>query len=196
MHSNYYEAIIQLRPSKKPLEEFVEEFVVGSGKAKISKKKRVTNGLDFYITSWKVGVTLGHTLARRFGGRAEISRKLYGRSRKKGSIVYRCTVLYRGPRFDKGEIIAKDGKLFRVTSIGKGKVVVGENLEIWKKETLKPDETWTTLEKKYVPVSRTLPKLEILNPEDYQGMIVANPKPVSSSKVEVVIYLGKAYLVH
>lgn len=195
MHRNYYEAILQLRPGKAALEAFVEKHVAEAGKARIARKKRLKTGVDYYLSSWMFTVALGHLMTRRFGGTVHVTRKLFGRSRKKGGqLVYRCTVLYRSPMFSRGDVVAFDGDVFQVTSVGKG-TFIAKNLSTGKKGYIKPDETWQALEKKEVDVSKKAPNLEVISPEDYQSLKVENPGSVSGEKALVVIHNGKAYLV-
>lgn len=196
MHGNYYEAIVQLRPGRHEVREFLEEDIKESGKARIAKKKNVKTGFDYYLSSWKYAVSLGNVLVRKFGGRVEVTRKLFGKSKKTGSTIYRGTVLYRSPLFVVGDVVSGNGNLYRITSLGKRQNFVGENLLTWKKETIKPDEReWKLLKRQRVEISRKVPKLEVISPEDYQSVPVMNSKDVNGNKTHVVFYSGNAYLV-
>ncbi len=193
MPGNYYEGIIQLRPGKSEIEHYIEKAVEGSGSVSIARKKRLKTGTDYYISSWKFSVSLGNELARQFGGRITVSRKLFGRDRG-GKTVYRCTVLYRPLPFVKGNVVASGNRVFVVKFLGK--TVIGQNVSTGKSGQLDLKEDWLTLKKQKVVVSMTSPRLEVISPEDYQSIVVENPgKFTKGQNAEIVLYRGKAYLV-
>ncbi len=192
MNKWYYEAIIQLRPEKSEIDSYIER-AIRDGGVNLARKRRIKTGLDYYVSSWKFSVSLGNELARRFGGRITVSRKLFGRS-KRGKIVYRCTVLYRPHPFEKGDIVASGKKVFVVTNLGKG--ITGKSIITGKSEQLDLKASWQKLKKHRAVVSRNSPRLEIISPEDYQSVAVENPgKNLKRNRAKVVLYEGKAYLV-
>jgi NMD protein affecting ribosome stability and mRNA decay len=197
MNRSYYEAIVQLRPGKGEVRELLEKLVKASGKAHIAKKKNVGAGFDYYLSSWKYAIALGNELVKKFGGQVEVTRKLFGMSKKTGRVVYRGTVLYRSPIFAIGDVIlSSKGDIYKITSIVGRRNFVGENLRTRKKDTIKPEErNWKLLKKQKVEISRNLPNLEVINPEDYQSVPVSNSKEVRESRVHVVFYGGYAFLV-
>tara|TARA_Y100000310_G_scaffold329394_1_gene399170 strand:- start:23356 stop:24027 length:672 start_codon:yes stop_codon:yes gene_type:complete len=193
MNIGYYEAIIQVRPRKSEIEKFIESSLKDTHKADLSKKKRTKGGIDYYISSWKYASALGNLLVKRFGGKLTLSKKIFGKSKKKGRVVYRASILYRIFPFNKGDILACDEKVVSITSIGKK--IVGKNLMNGKKRTVDQKKGYEILEKNKTVISKTHPNLEVINPEDYQSVSVQNPRKVLSNKVEVVIYKGKVYLI-
>ncbi len=192
MNRWYYEATIQLRPEKSEIDAYIER-AIQKAKVNLVRKKRLKTGLDYQISSWKFSITLGNELARRFGGRVIVSRKLFGRS-KKGKIVYRGTVLYRPHPFEKGDIVASGELVFVVTDLGKE--IIGRNLATGRVEQLNLKDKWQKLKKYKAVVSRNSPRLEVISPEDYQSVVVENPrKTLERRTVKVVLNEGKVYLV-
>ena len=62
-------------------------------------------------------MALGNELRKKFGGFIVISKKIYGKSKKKkGRIVYRCTVLHRRLGFREGDVVAFDERIYKITS--------------------------------------------------------------------------------
>ncbi len=192
MNKWYYEAIIQLRPEKSAIDSYIEQAIKKAG-VSLARKKRLKTGLDYYVSSWKFSVTLGNELAKLFGGRVTVSRKLFGRS-KKGKVVYRCTVLYRPHPFEKGDVVASGKMVFVVTDLGKG--VTGRSVTTGRSEQLDLKERWEKLKKHRVVVSKSYHGLEVISPEDYQSIAVENPgKKTERRKVKVVMHEGRVYLV-
>jgi len=189
----YYEAVIQIRPRKAEVEKFVETSLKRTDKASLSKRKIMKEGIDYYVSSWRFGVSLGNTLLKQFGGKLTISRKIFGRSKKKGKVVYRSSVLLRLLPFDKGDVIVSEGKILLVTSTGK--FVTGKNLLNDKREKVDIKKGWEVLESCTAVVSNSYPNLEIINPEDYQSVAVENAKRVKTQKVRVVVHNDRAYLI-
>ena len=194
MHKNYYEAILQVRPRSSHVEKFIEGALKDTDKARLVRKKSLKTGVDYYISSWKFALPLGNLLVRRFGGKVNLSRKIFGRSRKKGQVVYRSTIIYRASPFTKDEILAQGNTIVRITSVGK--VIVGKNLISGKKSRIDSKNEWEKLSIHKTHVISIYPRLEVINPEDYQSISVHNPRKLYvDEKVKVVLYKGGAYLV-
>lgn len=90
----YYEAIIQLRPAKQKLLEFVLNEIQNS-KCTISKIDELKTGIDIRVTSRQVAMTIGKRLKKRFDGKLTLSRELHGQHKQTSKLVYRVTVLFR-----------------------------------------------------------------------------------------------------
>ncbi|MBI2664778.1 hypothetical protein HYX10_05570 [Candidatus Woesearchaeota archaeon] len=190
MHSSYYESILQLRPRRAEVERFIEASIEKNGRSLLSKKKLLKGGADYYISSWQYASALGRLLVSRFGGRTSVSRKIFGRSRKRGQIVYRSAVLYRLHPFIRGDVVEYANNVIQVTSTGKD--VIGRNLITGKSGRV--GENARKLDKHYAVVSKNEP-LEVIDPVDYQSIKVMNPRKTSEHKVKVVLHSGAAYLV-
>lgn len=95
-HSEYYEAILQLRPVRDNVLDFIRELINSRDNVHITKVVELKNGVDIYLDNQKFarGV-LGPQLKRRFKGDLIISKSLYGKHRMTSKLVYRATVLFR-----------------------------------------------------------------------------------------------------
>ncbi len=207
-HANYYEAIVQLRnPLRNPVGDledamhFVLEAVRSEGQEVvfISKKKKVANGWDLYMSSNKFAVDLGRQLFREFGGELKISRKLFSQHKQTSRLLYRMTVLFRMPPFRAGAFILLDGKAFKVSELAK-KVVVAEDIESGKPfELLYKDvvRNFENLDTVRVIVSKVKPHLEVIHPTTFQSVPVfpldRSSKLVPGEKTKVVVSEGKVW---
>ena len=93
----------------------------------ITKKEKVRNGIDFYVTSKRYLQNLGKKLQNCFGGELKVSSRLFTRDRQTSKDVYRVNVLFRLPRFKKDDIIELKGNKIKVINIGKK--VFGKNIK-------------------------------------------------------------------
>ncbi len=94
-HSNYYEAIIQLRPYDEKLVNFVLKRIKDRENVNIVKEVQLKTGIDFYLTDQRFARSLGKGLKRHFKGKLILSRKLHTRNRMTSRNVYRVTVCFR-----------------------------------------------------------------------------------------------------
>jgi len=94
-HSEYYQAIIQLRPADKDLINFVERRIEKSKNSWISKIVYLKNGIDYYISSNKMARQIGKQLKMNFDGELKESTKLYSRDRLSSKDLHRVTVCFR-----------------------------------------------------------------------------------------------------
>lgn len=127
----YYEGILQLRNPTKELIDFVRWDVKRKGDVSVAKQVKVVNGIDFYISDQRYTLGLGRRLQRQFKGELKTSKKLYSMDRFTGKRIYRVTVLFRLPKFKKGDIVKWKGKKIRIRFLGKK--VSGVELETGKK---------------------------------------------------------------
>ncbi|MBN2453916.1 hypothetical protein JXB11_00045 [Candidatus Woesearchaeota archaeon] len=97
MHSQYYEAILQVRDAPEEVYKAVAKAIDAAARKGVfvSKVEKSKNGLDYYLSSKRFAVNLGKQLKKRFRGQVKLSRKLYGRDRSTSKTLYRVTVLYR-----------------------------------------------------------------------------------------------------
>ncbi len=94
-HNNYYEAIIQLRPFKQEVLQFI---VAEVGKRKdvfLTRTEELKTGVDFFLSSQRFARALGKKLNDRFDGKLTISKKINKLDRQTGVVLYRATVLFR-----------------------------------------------------------------------------------------------------
>jgi len=95
MHSEYYEAIIQVRPADQEVLNFIYSKVYDRKAVFISKEIKVKTGIDLYISDQKFARSLGIRLKKVFGGTVKSTRSLYTFNKNESKKVYRVTVCYR-----------------------------------------------------------------------------------------------------
>ena len=93
--SEYYEAIIQIRPLREEINEFVMRQILARNDVFVSKKVAHETGVDFYVSSQKFARSLGNQIKRHFGGKLTLSYTLHTRDRQTSRDVHRATVLFR-----------------------------------------------------------------------------------------------------
>jgi len=94
-HAGYYEAILQLRPAKQEIVDFVNELLQQKG-VSVAKIIKLKTGIDMYLSNQKFARSvLGPQLKRKFKGDLVISRSLYGKGHMSSRLVYRATILFR-----------------------------------------------------------------------------------------------------
>jgi len=94
-HRKYYEAIIQLRPASNKIIKFVKAMIEEKEDVFISREERLKTGIDLYISSKNLAMTIGSRLKKRFGGKVILSRSIYGVQKASSKRLYRLTVCYR-----------------------------------------------------------------------------------------------------
>jgi len=192
-NQQYFEGILQLRNSNQEIEDFVRRKVRKRTGVFISKEKKLRNGVDFYMSSQHYLQSLGREVQRAFGGELKTSAKLFTRDRQKSRNVHRVNVLVRLPGFVKGDVIDCDGNLIKVVSLGKDNF--GINIKTGKRSLFKyKKKKIEVIEIRKTQVAKLYPRLEILNPDDYQPIAVDNARLWKNlklgEKVKAVFYKG------
>ena len=175
-HRNYFEAILQLRNPDNDIIGFVNRAFEGQdpGYVFISKRKKVTNGMDYYISSKEFAVSLGRFLYKEHGGELKITKKLFTQHRQTSKLLYRITVLYRMAAFRNGDYVLLNGRAFKITSLGR--LVHAVDVETMQQKEFSYKEVirgGSGLPIKKVIVSKVRPHLEIIHPETFQSMAVS-----------------------
>jgi NMD protein affecting ribosome stability and mRNA decay len=135
-----FNAILQLRNPTGEMIKFVRS-ELERAKAKgvhCIKQEQVTNGIDYNMTDTQFTRHLGRLLQDKFGGELVETAKLFTRSRQTSKDLYRTTVLFRYPKFNKGDVVSYKGRDVRVINFAK-KVYV-EDLKTHKKEQVSYDK--------------------------------------------------------
>ena len=137
-HSEYYEAILQLREVEDELIDFVDN-EIDKKDIFVAKIKKVTNGYDYYLGNANLTKNLGKTLQEKYGGEFVVTATLF--TRKEGKPVYRLTVLFRAMPFKKGDKVEYHDELYNVMLSGK-KVMLqhaktGKKIQVWHKDMVK-----------------------------------------------------------
>ena len=93
--SNYYEAILQLRPYDQKVIDYIENQLIKNPKLFISKVEELRSGIDLYFTDQKLTLSLARKLKHVFKGQIKISKKLHTLERTNSKKIYRVTILFR-----------------------------------------------------------------------------------------------------
>ena len=118
-HQDYFEGILQLRNIDNEVIEFAVKEIEKNENAYIAKVKKVTNGMDIYVSPQKLLRSLGNKLQNRFGGQLTVSTKLHTRSKETSRDLYRVNMLFRIPNFKKGDIIDYKGDKIKIVAMHK-----------------------------------------------------------------------------
>ena len=96
-HSNsqYYEAIIQLRPANEDIFNYVARLVENRPNVFVSKVISKKFGYDIYISDIRYALAIGKKLKTKFGGVLKTSRELYSYDRQTSKKKYRVAVCFR-----------------------------------------------------------------------------------------------------
>lgn len=135
---NYYEGILQMRDCTKEAVRFARKRIDKEPGVWIAKEAKVNGGFDFYLSSNKFLKKMGKILASRFPGIVKSSSKLHTQDRQTCKKLYRGTILFRMPNFNKGDVGVFRGDNVEVVSLA-GEVVL-KNTKTGKKKTYKFDE--------------------------------------------------------
>ncbi|NLI74576.1 MAG: hypothetical protein GX369_07410 [Euryarchaeota archaeon] len=128
IHGNYYESIVQVRPTGKRFSDnereellqramsHIENASRDSRDAFMAKAVEAHSGYDFYISTIALGKTLARDLVSTYGADYKESASLHGR--KDGVDIYRVTYLVRLPPYRVRDIIELNDKLYLIRSTG------------------------------------------------------------------------------
>lgn len=134
-HSEYYEAILQLRNVSDEVTNFVDG-EIDKKNIFLAKVKKVTNGYDYYLGNGNLTRNLGKNLQEKYGGEFTVTATLF--TRKEGKPVYRLTVLFRAVPFKKGDQVEYNEEMYSVLMSGKKimlqHVKTGKKVQIFHKE--------------------------------------------------------------
>ncbi len=115
--SDYFEGILQIRNGSKELLDWIQTRIKEEGKAKVAKAKKVTNGVDLYITDQHYLQNLGRKIKEHQNGILKVSRRLHTQDKMTSKIIYRVTVLFKTLPFKKGDIITFHGEQVQILQI-------------------------------------------------------------------------------
>lgn len=134
-HSDYFEAVLQLRDVSERAVTFVEDEIFRN-EVHVAKKKKVKNGWDYYLADNDFTRALGKKLQQQFGGENTVTASLFGQ--KDGKEIYRLTVLFRGISFKKEDPVKYGGEEYKVKILGKD--ILLQNVKTGKKVHVKYKE--------------------------------------------------------
>ena len=189
--SDYYEAVLQIRNIRPEVLDFANS-EIRARNVRVAKTERHRNGIDIYLPSQGFAARLGKKLAGKFGGKLEITTKLFGESRT-GRTLYRATVLYVAPDYMPGNIVEVNSKIVRIKNVSK----FVEGLDLAARKNVKilcKGCKIKKLEEFRTQVTKHYPRLEVMHPETYESVAVMNPKEVKKKEVKVVVSEKGIYL--
>lgn len=96
--SEYYEAIIQLRPSNLMVLSFIKDDINKRSDVFISKVVEKKYGTDLWISSQHYVRSLAQRLRRRFHGEVKMTYTLHTEDRRTSRKLHRATLLFRSPQ--------------------------------------------------------------------------------------------------
>ncbi len=215
IHGNYYEAILQVRPSKDKMTEEQKETVARRVKkmveVEMGEVRRVFltlfeerhGGLDYYLSYKNVTKKLAADLARDFGGDITTSGKLAGV--EDGKKVYKMTYSVRIPPYEKGDFLLYEGNLYRVKRTkNRNNQVFLMQLKDGKEVPFKSDELKDVdvlggeeLIEKAVVVSETEKEVKVLDPDTYKTKTLVKHEEFQKigDDVEVIKAKNRLYLI-
>ena len=94
-NSQYYEAIIQLRPANEGIFNYVISMVENRKNVFVSKILAKKFGYDLYISDIRYALAIGKKLKTKFNGTLKTSRELYSYDRQTSKKKYRVVVCFR-----------------------------------------------------------------------------------------------------
>jgi NMD protein affecting ribosome stability and mRNA decay len=194
--TQYFEGVLQIRNADEPIRKKIED-VIAMERTKgvyINKVAELKNGIDYFITDVHYIKKFAKVLQNRFGGEMKLAPELHSRNRLESRDLFRLNVLLRLYDIHVGDYVSYKGKVAKV--IEAGKTFMGRDLIEKKNLIIDPaKEKPVILKVEKTNVSKAYPQLEVLHPETYQNVVVANPKKLKpGQKVDVIISENKAYL--
>ena len=188
IQSGYYETVIQFRADKREIkseeyakaDEIVERTLIKQASSdklaycpQIAKPKE---GRDYYIGSFKSGKKVAENLKEEFGGIIKESPRLISEDKSTGKGLYRIWISVRIPEFEIGDFVRYEGKIIKVTSIGKNSVVGVElstnkkhNIPMKHMEDIELVKKSSEIETATI-ISKSPQFIQILDPTDYSAL--------------------------
>lgn len=212
IQGDYYEAILQIRPSGQDMTEEQKEEIRDIIKKRVEVKRgeernifvtfeeEIHGGLDFYLSDTGVSKNLAHEISRKFGGRVTTSSKLTGR--EDGQNIYRMTYSVRLPPYKRGDFVEEEGQVMRIRKLGgkngstimkdvrTGKIISRDKNDLEDVKVLGGGE----LIKEAVVVSESDEEIKVLDPESYETVTLVKPEGFEGDVEEVTVLKTQDHL--
>ncbi len=98
INDQYFEAILQLRPARQDVIDFILHAIEANKKVWISKTVDHKTGIDLYLSSNIFAKYIGQKLKKRFKGTLHYSSTVHTTDKMTSKQLFRVTVLYRLPK--------------------------------------------------------------------------------------------------
>ena len=115
---DYFEGVLQIRGGSQELLSWIHDRIKTDGKARVAKEKKVTNGVDVYLSDQHYLQNLGRQLKRKFTGILKTSKRLHTVHKMTSKLLYRVTVLFKVLPFKRGDIVSLYGEKVEILHIG------------------------------------------------------------------------------
>ncbi len=210
----YHEAIIQIRPSEKKIEDehlreiqlFIEDLIFsmqkkGNRKLFIADMGLEHGGIDFFLSDKQAAFSIVKQAQGRFGGEITVSSKNVGM--KDSRQVYRMTYLLRLYSFHATDFIVKDEHVFLVRAISNNMVHIID-VETWEEQSVEAKDlskvnvfSYEDLVKMMIVVSQTKNDVQVMNQNTYRIQVISKPKEVrfDAEQIPVVEYDQNFFLI-
>lgn len=213
IQGNYFESIVQVRPSGKRFSDEEREevlrrsmdYVDGAAKesreAFIAKVTEAHGGYDLYVSTIALGKAIARELIAVYGAEYKESSSLQGQ--KDGHDIYRVTYLVRLPPYRVRDIVKHDGRLYIVHSTGpqsaklrnlrNGEMMAVPNADL---REVKVVGTKADLAEAVV-LTEGRRELQLLHPSTYKPIEVRKPQgfELKGETVKVFQHDGELYLI-
>lgn len=191
IQGGYYEAIVQIRASKRPIERnemrqlkalasrFIERIVAeGDRNAFVLRDEEIDKGLDVYMGTTNAGRMLAKQIVNEFGAKVQEHGKTVGQ--KDGLDIIRLTFAVRLPEYRAGDVVILNEGPGLVSSIGPktvqvmdlqtGKTRHVERALVERARVVPPADA-----RDAVVVTQTATELQLLDPWTYATVPVLRP---------------------
>ncbi len=172
----YFEGILQVRNPDDAVRQAIELLLGKHPDIHIAKENVLRSGYDLYLNDKRFVRLIANHLHQRFGAALKESAKLHTRDRQSGKELYRLTICAAIPTLKPETIIEAGGgagtTALRVTSVGKR--ISGIDLSTGKRVFMPPDADYAVLKKQKSIITKLKPRLEVMDPESYDSVAVAN----------------------
>jgi NMD protein affecting ribosome stability and mRNA decay len=115
---DYFEGMLQVRYGNQDLLAWIHNRIKADGRATVAKEKKVTNGVDVYISDQHYLQNLGRQLKQKFAGILKVSKRLHTMDKMTSRHLYRITVLFKVLPFKRGDIAILHGEQVEILRIG------------------------------------------------------------------------------
>lgn len=115
---DYFEGILQIRSDNPELITWIHERIRQDRKAAVAKEKKVTNGVDLYMSDQHYLQNLGKKINAHFPGILKISKRLHTMNKMTSRHVYRVTVYFKPYPFKHGDTVIVQGESLKILSLG------------------------------------------------------------------------------
>ena len=117
--SDYFEGVLQIRNADQDLLYWIYDKIKADQKAAVTKAKKVTNGVDLYVTDQHYLQNLGKKIKEHHAGILKISKRLHTVDKETSRHLYRITVLFKAISFKRGDIATVHGEKVQILYIDK-----------------------------------------------------------------------------